>query len=108
MQRRTFGREFKVEAVRLIKERGVAVAQAARNLDVYENVLRKWVNELSSDPAQAFPGAGWRLVGHARDGLGLYEFATIQQPASSLWDVPSLEALQPPSRPEPLQTASES
>ena len=58
MQRRKFGREFKVEAVRLIKERGVAVAQAARDLDVHENVLRKWVKELSADPAQAFPGAG--------------------------------------------------
>lgn len=58
MQRRKFGREFKVEAVRLIKERGVAVAQAARDLDVHENVLRKWVKELAADPAQAFPGAG--------------------------------------------------
>ena len=58
MQRRKFGREFKVEAVRLIKERGVAVAQAARDLDVHENVLRKWVKELSADPSQAFPGAG--------------------------------------------------
>ena len=58
MQRRKFGREFKVEAVRLIKERGVAVAQAARDLDVHENVLRKWAKELSADPAQAFPGAG--------------------------------------------------
>ena len=58
MQRRKFGREFKVEAVRLIKERGVAVAQAARDLDVHENVLRKWVKELSADPTQAFPGAG--------------------------------------------------
>jgi transposase len=58
MERRKFGREFKVEAVRLIKERGVAVAQAARDLDVHENVLRKWVKELSADPAQAFPGAG--------------------------------------------------
>ena len=58
MQRRKFGREFKVEAVRLIKERGVAVAQAARDLEVHENVLRKWVKELSADPAQAFPGAG--------------------------------------------------
>ena len=56
MQRRKFGREFKVEAVRLIKERGVAVAQAARDLDVHENVLRKWVKELSADPAQAFLG----------------------------------------------------
>jgi transposase len=29
MQRRKFGREFKVEAVRLIKDRGVSVAQYA-------------------------------------------------------------------------------
>ena len=58
MQRRKFGREFKVEALRLIRERGVAVAQAARDLDVHENVLRKWVKELSADPAQAFLGDG--------------------------------------------------
>jgi transposase len=41
MERRKFGRAFKIEAVRLIKERGVSVAQAARDLDVHENVLRK-------------------------------------------------------------------
>jgi transposase len=58
MQRRKFSREFKLEAVRLFRERGVAVAQAARDLDVHENVLRKWVRELSADPAQAFPGNG--------------------------------------------------
>lgn len=46
MQRRKFSREFKLEAVRLIKDRGVAVAQAARDLGVHENVLRKWVREL--------------------------------------------------------------
>ena len=31
--RRQFSREFKVEAVKLVIERGVAVAQAARDLD---------------------------------------------------------------------------
>jgi transposase-like protein len=41
MQRRRFGREFNVEAVRLIRERGVSVAQAGRDLDVHENILRK-------------------------------------------------------------------
>jgi len=56
--RRTFGSEFKREAVRLIKERGVSVAQAARDLDLHENVLRKWVRELSGDPEHAFPGQG--------------------------------------------------
>jgi len=58
MQRRKFTREFKIEAVRLIKDRGVAVAQAARDLDVHENVLRKWVKEFSTEPDQAFPGNG--------------------------------------------------
>ena len=42
MQIRKFSREFKLEAVRLVRERDVAVAQAARDLDVHENVLRKW------------------------------------------------------------------
>jgi transposase len=58
MQRRRFGREFKIEAVRLVRERGVTVAQAARDLDVHENVLRKWVRDFAADPAQAFPGHG--------------------------------------------------
>jgi transposase len=58
MQRRGFGREFKVEAVRLIRERGVSVAQASRDLDVHENVLRKWVKEFAADRGQAFPGHG--------------------------------------------------
>ncbi len=58
MERRRFGREFKLEAVNLVRERGVTVAQAARDLDLHENVLRKWVRELSADPQHAFPGQG--------------------------------------------------
>lgn len=58
MRRRQFGREFKIEAVRLIKDRGVSVAQASRDLDVHENQLRKWVKLFSADAAQAFPGHG--------------------------------------------------
>ena len=58
MQRRRFSREFKLEAVRLVKDRGVAVAQAARDLDVHENVLRKWIREAKTDPQHAFPGHG--------------------------------------------------
>jgi transposase len=54
MRRRRFSREFKVEAVKLVKDRGVSVAQAARDPDGHENVLRKWVKEFGSDPVQAF------------------------------------------------------
>jgi len=56
--RRQFSREFKLEAVKLVKERGVAVAQAARDLEVHENVLRKWIRDVAADPQHAFPGQG--------------------------------------------------
>jgi transposase len=56
--RRQFSREFKLEAVKLVKERGVSVAQAARELDVHENVLRKWIRDVAADSQHAFPGKG--------------------------------------------------
>ena len=58
MQRRKFSREFKLEAVKLIKERGVSVAQVVRDIDVAESVLRRWVREGDADPHRAFPGHG--------------------------------------------------
>ena len=58
MTRRQFSREFKIEAVRLVTDRGVAVAQAARDLDVGESVLRRWMRELAATPATAVPGNG--------------------------------------------------
>lgn len=58
MRRRILSREYKLEAVKLVRERGVTVAQAARDLDVHENVLRKWVREYGDDPSQSFPGKG--------------------------------------------------
>jgi len=58
MERRKFTREFKLEAVKLVRERGVTVAQAARDLGVHGNVLRRWVREGATDPQQAFPGQG--------------------------------------------------
>ena len=58
MQRWKFSREFKLQAVKLVRDRGVAVAQAARDLDLHENVLRKWVREAEADPQSAVPGNG--------------------------------------------------
>jgi transposase len=58
MEQRKFTRKFKLEAVRLIKERGVSVAQASRELDVHQTVLRNWVKDFGSDPVSVFPGDG--------------------------------------------------
>ena len=51
-------REFKLEAVRLIKDRGVSYAQASQDLNVHPSQLRDWVKKFSDDPQQAFPGNG--------------------------------------------------
>lgn len=58
MQRRKFSREFKLEAINLIRQRGVSFAQAGRDLDVHQNVLRNWVRDFDADPKHAFPGLG--------------------------------------------------
>jgi len=58
MARRKHTREFKLEAVRLVRERGVSIAQAARELGIHKNMLSLWVRQLTEDPEQAFPGVG--------------------------------------------------
>ena len=57
-KRRVFSREFKVEAVKLITEKGYSIAEASRNLGVDYSVLRRWKNQLESDSQHAFPGKG--------------------------------------------------
>ena len=44
MERRQFTREFKLEAVRLINQRGVSYAQASKDLGVHPTQLRNWVS----------------------------------------------------------------
>lgn len=56
MQRWKTASEFKRDTDRLVLESSVSIAQAARDLDIHRNVLRKWVKEFSADPGQAFPG----------------------------------------------------
>lgn len=58
MARRSYTREFKLEAIHLVSEHGVSIAEAARDLGVHENTLRRWLQQYREDPAQAFPGAG--------------------------------------------------
>jgi transposase len=58
MERRSFSREFKLEAVKLVRERGVTVTQAAKDLGIAQSVLGRWVRQFASDKSQAFPGRG--------------------------------------------------
>jgi transposase len=58
MTRRQFSREFKREAVHLVVNRGVSVAQAARDLDLHQTVLRRWIQQYRDQAEEAFPGQG--------------------------------------------------
>ena len=57
-QRRTFTSEYKVEAVKLVTEKGLSVAEAARSLDIGETLLRSWKLAFQAQGRQAFPGHG--------------------------------------------------
>jgi transposase len=57
-QRRSFTREFKVEAVKLVTEKGYSVAEAARSLDIGQTLLRSWKLAFGQEGDQAFPGNG--------------------------------------------------
>ncbi len=58
MSRKVFNKEFKLEAVKLVTERGMTCAQAARDLGIGQNVVSRWVREAKTDKQQAFPGRG--------------------------------------------------
>lgn len=62
-KRRTFTREFKIEAVKLVTEKGHSIAEAARSLGLHENLLRIWKKSLEKElqgDQPAFPGHGTR------------------------------------------------
>ena len=57
LSRRNFTREFKLNAIEQI-EAGKSLARVARELQVHENVLRRWKQEIQMYPSKAFTGHG--------------------------------------------------
>mgnify|MGYP003978894515 CR=1 FL=1 len=54
--RRSYTREYKYEAVRLITDEGHGMAEVARNLGINANILGRWKREAQEE--DAFPGKG--------------------------------------------------
>ena len=54
LKRRVFTREFKVESVSLVSGQGLSFAEAARRLEIGQNLLRKWQEQLAAEGSQAF------------------------------------------------------
>jgi transposase len=58
MARKTYTREFKLQALKMITGQGLSVAEVARRLGVTEGSLRSWRESAQEHGATAFPGHG--------------------------------------------------
>jgi len=57
-KRKTYTKEFKLDAVSLIMDHGYTRAEAAQSLDIDLSLLGRWVREHQADEGQAFRGNG--------------------------------------------------
>lgn len=57
-KRKQFSSEFKREAVRLVTEGSLSIAQVARDLGLNDNMVSRWKQEAKQNGEHAFPGQG--------------------------------------------------
>lgn len=56
--RRKHSREFKIEAVKQVTEKGRSVTEVADGLGINRNQLHRWKAEFEAEGVSAFPGNG--------------------------------------------------
>jgi transposase len=56
--RRSFDREFKISAVKLVLDSGKSVKSIAAELGISDNTLFNWKRKYQEDAKNAFPGKG--------------------------------------------------
>src|SRR3989475_13001443 len=66
-KRRAFTKEFKAQAIQIVRESGKSVAAVARELDLTETALRSWVRQGEIDAGRGPAGA---LTAEGRAELG--------------------------------------
>jgi len=57
-EKRTYTREFKLEAVRLYESSDKSMSEVERELGITRYLLSKWVQQARREQGQAFPGKG--------------------------------------------------
>ena len=56
--RKTYTPEFKLQAVKMVLEQKLSVAEVARRLGVSQNLLHTWKKAVLEGGTNAFPGSG--------------------------------------------------
>ncbi len=64
--RKSYTREFKLEALRLLETSGKSAAEIERDLDIGPGCLSRWRQQLLDDQDHAFPGHGRLMPDQAR------------------------------------------
>lgn len=76
--RRSYDKQFKISAVKLVLEDDMPVAEAAKALSIHYNSLYRWINEYEEYGESAFPGHGTALYSYQ------YEIKKLRQENSEL------------------------
>ncbi|OZV13101.1 hypothetical protein CIW83_06105 [Tissierella sp. P1] len=76
--RRSYDKQFKIAAVKLVLEDDTPVAEAAKALSIYYNSLYCWINEYEEYGESVFPGYGTVLYSYQ------YEIKKLRQENSEL------------------------
>jgi transposase len=58
MSRKTYDKEFKISAVKLVLDSGKSVDTVAKDLGISSNSLFNWKKQYMQDAQNAFPGKG--------------------------------------------------
>ncbi len=57
--RTRYSREFKIETVKLVTERGMSRTHVARDMGLDVQTVRKWIQQFAIEGEHAFPGRGY-------------------------------------------------
>ncbi len=57
-KKKSYSKQFKIDAVKLVTEQGYKLSEAAKNLGIKANMLWRWKDQIETKSIQAFPGKG--------------------------------------------------
>ena len=64
MARRSYNKQFKMAAVKLVLEDNMTVAEVSKELDIHYNSFYRWISEYEEYGEGAFPGHGTALYSY--------------------------------------------
>jgi len=78
-EQRTFTKEFKLEAVRLVQSSGKSITQVARDLGIAASTLHHWCKLEASQGEEAFPSSGHQSAQEEELRRRKRELETVRQ-----------------------------